>query len=192
MSEKDPRVMTDRRRSLEEEFFAKQNAKLKEQLREKLDRERGRAELQAAYPQVAPAMIEHLIDHGFDAEAAAALWLVPLVLVAWADGSLADAEREAILRAAAEHGIPKGSKGYDRLAEWIVSDPSDHLEELWLGFVRAACAGLSANEVEQMRDGVLRLASEVAGAAGGFLGLGTKISQSEQAVLDRVAAAFSR
>lgn len=192
MTDHDPRVMKDRRKSLEEEFFARQNAKLKEQLKEKLDRERIRGELQAAYPNMAPEILERLVDHGFDVEAAAGLWLVPLVLVAWADGSLNDREREAILRAADQHGIPSGSKAYQRLEQWIGSNPSDHLEELWHGFVAAACRDLPAADVARMRDGVLRLATDVAQAAGGFLGLGSKISAEEQAVLEKVHAAFAR
>ncbi len=191
MSDKDNRVMTDRRKSLEEEFFARQNAKLKEQLKEKLDREKVRSELREAYPNMSPEVLDRLIDHGFDAEAAAALWLVPLALVAWADGSLSDREREAILRAADQHGIPSGSKAYVRLEEWIAARPSDHLESLWRGYVAAACRDLPAADLARMRDGVIGLATEVAKAAGGFLGLGSRISPEEQTVLDRVGAVFT-
>jgi hypothetical protein len=49
---------------------------------------------------------------------------------------------------------------------------------------------MTPSERQPLRDAVLRQAREVAEAAGGFLGLGSKVSASEQAVLDDLARAF--
>ena len=182
--------MADRdSRSLEEEFFARQNAKLKEKLKVQLEREQARKDLTAAYPNLSPALTERFLDHGMDVEAVAALGLVPLVMVAWADGGVSEEEKAAILTAAGQRGLG-GTKSHVLLVEWLRQRPSPQVVEHWRHYVAAASRDLSPPEREQLRTGVLRLAEDVAKAAGGFLGLGSKISKQEQAVLDEISRAF--
>jgi hypothetical protein len=76
------------------------------------------------------------------------------------------------------------------LVEWLRQRPSAQVVEHWRQYVGAASRDLSPPEREQLRTGVLRLAEDVAKAAGGFLGLGSKISKQEQAVLDEISQAF--
>ncbi len=106
--ERDERVLSDRRKALEEEFFRKQNEKLKEEIRAKQDRERVRKELADAFPHAAPETRDRFVDEGLDAEAVSALALVPCVMVAWADGQVGEKERNAVLTAAREHGLEPG------------------------------------------------------------------------------------
>ena len=180
---------TERGTSLEEEFFARQNAKLKEKLKEKLERDQAREALTAAYPNLGPALTERFLDHGMDVEAVAALGLVPLVMVAWADGEVSEKERAAVLTAVGERGLA-GTKSHAMLGEWLRERPSPQVVEHWRHYVAAASRDLSPPEREQLRSGVLRLAEDVAKATGGFLGLGSKISKQEQAVLDEISRAF--
>lgn len=180
---------TERGKSPEEEFFARQNAKLKEKLKVQLGREQARKDLTAAYPNLSPALTERFLDHGMDVEAVAALGLVPLVMVAWADGEVSEQERAAILTAAGQRGLG-GTKSHVMLVEWLRQRPSPQVVEHWRHYVAAASRDLSPPEREQLRTGVLRLAEDVAKAAGGFLGLGSKISKQEQAVLDEISRAF--
>jgi hypothetical protein len=50
---------------------------------------------------------------------------------------------------------------------------------------------LEPHERKRVRDALLQRARAVAEASGGFLGLGPRISASEQRVLDRIAEAFA-
>ena len=77
------------------------------------------------------------------------------------------------------------------VSDWLGRRPSAQAIEHWQHFVATAFRDLSPEEREQLRSGVLRLAEDVARATGGFLGLGSKISTEEQAVLDRIARAFA-
>jgi hypothetical protein len=180
-----------RGKSQEEEFFARQDAKLKEKLKVQLERERARKELTAAYPNLSAELAERFLDHGMDVEAVAALGLVPLVMVAWADADVSEKERAAILSAAGQRGLGPGTKSHALLSEWLGRRPSQSVIENWRHFVQHASVDLSPAQREEIRSGVLRLAEDVARAAGGFLGLGSKISQEEQTVLDEIARAFA-
>src|SRR4029450_10355631 len=92
-------LLADRRKALEEEFFRKEN----ERQRAALQARKKRDESKAALRETGigdDALIDRLLDLGVAAEAVVALELAPLVAVAWADGTLDDRERAAVLRAA--------------------------------------------------------------------------------------------
>lgn len=188
--DQDDRVLADRRKALEEDFFRKQNEKLKAKLKAEREREQARAELRQAFPNAPDDALDRLIDHGLDVDAAAALAIVPCVMVAWAEGDVSDREREAVLAAAGEHGLSPGGRAYEFLSRWLADAPSPALMELWSHYVAALCKGLTAEERARLRDRVVGGARDVARATGGFLGLGSKISDAEAAVLAKVEAAF--
>jgi uncharacterized tellurite resistance protein B-like protein len=183
--------MKERGKSLEAEFFARQDAKLKQKLKVRLEREQARKDLATAYPNLSAELVERFLDDGMDVEAVAALGLIPLVMVAWADGAVSEKERAAILSAAEQRGLGAGTRSHALLSDWLGQRPSAQAIEHWQHFVTTAFRDLSPEEREQLRNGVLRLAEDVARATGGFLGLGSKISTEEQAVLDRIAQAFA-
>ncbi len=56
--------------------------------------------------------------------------------------------------------------------------------------VSALSASMDPSERNALRDSVMGKARMVAEAAGGFLGLGNKVSAEEQAVLDELAGVF--
>ena len=72
-----------------------------------------------------------------DSETLAALTLIPLVEVAWADGSIAQQERDAILEAAASVGITPESESYFLLGNWLKKAPPAGLLEAWESYVAA-------------------------------------------------------
>src|ERR687891_288917 len=76
----------DRRKALEEEFFAKQNQQLLRQLRETTAVRTQKEALAAALGITDDDVLEHLMALGLSSETLAALSLVPLVEVAWAEG----------------------------------------------------------------------------------------------------------
>lgn len=178
-------------RSLEEAFFARQNAKLLERLRETGERDERRAALRAAIPNADVALIDHLEDLGLGAETVLAITLVPLALVAWADGSIDAKERKAILDAAPERGIAPGSPAHELLVSWLETKPGAELVETWRRYVRGVWEQLNESERTALRSRMLGMARGVAEAAGGFLGMGNKVSAAEQAVLDDMTATLS-
>ena len=104
-------------------------------------------------------------------------------MVAWADGSIEPREREAILQAAAQKGVVPGSIAGQVLESWLKQPLDSQLVETLKRYIRTIWPSLSANEREDVRQMGLERARAVADAAGGFLGLGSRISAQERAVL---------
>ena len=166
-------------RALEEAFFTKENARLLVELREKKKREALREMVQVEDD----AFIERLIELGIGPETVLALTLVPLATVAWADGKLEDRERDAVIKAAEEEGISPGPAGYQLLETWLSHRPDKELFENWKRYVRGIWKAFDEEERRQMRRTTLDRAVAVAESAGGFLGLTSKVSASERAVI---------
>lgn len=187
---RDPEILRDRGRSLEEEFFRREDAKLLERLRQAQERESAREALARASGITNTAVLDELIALGIRAETITALSVVPLVEVAWADGKLDDAERRAILDKARELGFEAGSIGHDMLEAWLQRQPDPKLLTAWTQVVQSMCQSLSREEAATMKRQLLERARAVAGASGGFLGLGSKISRAEASMIERLEAAF--
>ncbi len=135
-------------------------------------------------------MLDHLVALGLDGETVAALGLVPLIEVAWADGRMDDAEHKAVLAAARERGVDDASPAGLLLDGWLSTPPPPRLLEVWTQYVQALGENLEVAERHTLRDEVIGRARAVAEAAGGFLGLGSKISQAERDMIARLEAAF--
>jgi hypothetical protein len=180
----------DRRKALEEEFFAKHNQQLLRQLRETTAAKAKHEALAAASGITDAAVLAQLAVVGLSSETVAALSLVPLVEVAWADGSLDDKERGALLAAAEHAGLSKDSASYQLLEEWSRQRPSPRLLAAWKAYVTALARMLDVQATQALKQDLLGRAREVAEAAGGFLGLGKRISSAEQAVLTELEQAF--
>ena len=178
-------------RALEEAFFGQENAKLLEKLRAKAEQKERREALRQVVHIEDEAFLDRLLDLGIRAETVLALRLVPLAFVAWADGRMDPAERAAILRAAEERAIAPDSPGHALLQSWLSHAPEPRLLEIWKGYVRSIWTAFSAEERDEMRRKMVDLSRGVAGAAGGFLGLTSKISREEQAVLDEIESTLT-
>lgn len=188
---KQEEFLGNRRQVLEEEFFNRENERLRQQLRVRLESEKNRKALAEASGITHPEVLDHLVRLGLDGETVVALGLVPLIDVAWADGKMAERERLAVLAAARERGIDDASPAGLLLASWLAAPPPSKLSEAWIGYVRALCQSLDPTERTELRDDLLGRARAVAEAAGGFLGLGSKVSTKEQQELERLEAAFA-
>src|SRR6188768_1543688 len=170
-------------RSLEDAFFAKENARLLEQLRAKDRQEERRSALRAVIQVQDEGLIDHLLVLGLGPETVLAITLIPLAMVAWADGTIEPREREAIIKAAAQKGVVPGSVAGQVLETWLKEPLDGNLVDTWKRYIRTIWPSLTANEREEVRRMGLARAREVAEAAGGFLGLGSKISAQERTVL---------
>jgi hypothetical protein len=183
-------ILNDRRRALENSFFALRDQQLLEQLKSDADAEAQLQELASASGIEDRQVLEELVAAGVTAETMAALSLVPLVQVAWADDTMDDREKEAIMAAAKEEGLGKQNPSYQLLEQWLSVSSSPALLDSWTEYVSTLIANLSDTAAENLKQTTLSRARRVAEAAGGFMGMGNKVSSEEQAILDRLEAAF--
>lgn len=177
-------------RILENEFFAKRDAQKLAALRKEIASRAERVGLKEVTGIEDDAVLQKLIEVDVTADTLAAFALVPLVLVAWADGELDAKERDAILSAAASHDIEEDGASYELLNTWLSAAPDPSLGEAWRGYAVAFREILPREVVVALEDWVMTRAKKVAAATGGFLGLGSKISGKEQRVLDELEAVF--
>jgi tellurite resistance protein len=149
-------------RTLEDAFFTKENARLLEQLKGKQKREALREMVKVEDE----TFLDRLIELGIGPETVLALTLVPLIAVAWADGTLDGRERDAIIKAAEEKGVSPETAGHQLLETWL---------GIWETF--------TDEERQRMRERTLDWALAVAEASGGFLGVISKVSPAERVVI---------
>jgi hypothetical protein len=137
------------------------------------------------------AVLDRLVELGLRANTIAALSLVPLIAVAWADGEIQDNERTAILQGAHGKGLEEGTDGYELLQTWLKARPKDELFEAWEAYIKALAGQLNEEQNRLLKNQIVGFAKMVANSAGGLLGFG-KVSSAEEKALQRIEAAFAR
>ena len=180
----------ERKEALEQQFFHNQDAALLAALKEKKEAAAHRAALAEASSITDDAILSRLVELDIHANTLAALTLVPLVAVAWADGRMEEKERDAVLAAAGEHGVAQGTASWDLLNGWLDSRPAPAVLEAWKEYMGAIVATLDHAARKTLQDQILTRAKEIADAAGGVFGFGDKVSPGEQRMLDELRAVF--
>jgi hypothetical protein len=181
----------DRARTLVDALFHAKDQQLLDEFRKRLEKKDRRAQLAAACGIHDEAVLDRLIELKIDPETLAAMTVVPLVQVAWADGKVQPEERQAIIKAAQEAGVKSRDGHYPLLEYWLDEKPGREMLEAWEHYIQALCKRLTPDEIAQLKRDVLTLARKVAQAAGGVLGLGNKISKAEREVLDELEKSFA-
>ena len=184
------RPLDDRGRPLIDALFQEQNQQLLQAFRERMERMDRRTQLTQVCGIHDEALLDHLLDLKLPPEAVAAIAVVPLVVVAWADRTVQAEERQAIIKAAEASGIRPEDGRYPILEHWLAERPGPELLEAWRQYVAALCRQLSRQEVEELKHDLLDNARNVAQSAGGILGFGSKISAKERAALEELEQAF--
>jgi len=177
---------------LEDAFFIQEDRKIIENLRilRKLEETKGAlAEISGIRND---AILEKLVKLEIRPETLASLCVVPLIEVAWADGSIDDQEKKAVLAATDKNGLEQGSFDYSLLEQWLTHKPQPRLLTAWTHYIQGLCEQLTAAEKETLKTEIMGHAKAVAEASGGLLGLGigNKVSKTEQAMLDNLEKAF--
>ena len=144
------------------------------------------------YPRTTAQLevLDRLLKLGIQAQTFAALCIVPLIEVAWADGALDAKERRAVLEHAGAAGITSGSPAYGLLEAWLEHRPSQQLLDAWRDLVRAIREQIGAEEAGRLKAEIVERARVVARASGGVLGLGSKVSRAEAAMLASLERPF--
>lgn len=170
----------------EEKYFAEQDRRLRLGIKADIQRSQAQLEQALAVARVVgsedPDIGDALSDLGFSAETARVLFYVPLLQVAWADGKMGFDESSLILDSARAQGLSATSAAYAKLDELTRSRPADSFFDAAIRVCRELVgkgAGFDAANT-------LDLMKKVAGAQGGFLGFGNKVSEEEQAAIDKL------
>lgn len=179
--------MSENELTPEEEYFMKRDAEIRQRMREEMEAKAGQAKIADSLGiDGNDALVARLQRLGIDPDAARSLHLMPLVEVAWADGTVSQGERATIVRAAAAHGVEPGSAAGHFLATLLEKKPSTEL----MANIRGILKDLLAAQGVQPQN-VIEACHQVAEASGGFLGLGNKVSDDEQKVIDQIAKRLS-
>jgi hypothetical protein len=177
-------------RSLEDAFFLQSDRLLIErraQLQAMQETKEALAEVSGIKDE---AILEKLVRLNVSPETLAALAVVPLIEVVWADGRVDEKERQVVLAHAKKQGIHDGSIEHDLLDRWLRQRPGNELLEAWRHYVEGLCARMEPSERARLRSELLRDVRVAAEASGGFFGLGG-ISAKEKAMLANLEASFS-
>jgi hypothetical protein len=115
--------------------------------------------------------------------------MIPIVEVAWVDGSLSTHERDAVLNAAVAQGITADSASYELLKLWLKNRPDPRIIVAWKEYVTEVARLMPRDAVSEFKHAMIDRATRVAESAGGFLGMAT-ISESERAKIDELERAY--
>jgi hypothetical protein len=180
----------DRGKAMEESFFAMENEALRQRLRESEETKTKKQALSAASGVTDDGLLDRLVALNLQGEMLAALSLVPLVVVAWADGRIDNGERTAVLSAAEEAGLSKHEVSYQVLEQWLADPPPPEMLIKWKAYIEALSVALNEEARQALRITLLGRARGIAEAAGGFLGIGSRVSKAEKAVLGELERSF--
>jgi hypothetical protein len=188
---KDKDIFKERGRSLEEEYFRKEEAKLLEKLRERGKLEEIAQALAEKLQVDDPELLRRIMVLGVTLDTGAAFLLAPLVQVAWAEGKVTERERETVLRIASDRGMEKTSPAYAQLLEWLRVRPADELFDTAVKAIKAGLSVLTPEERAERVHLIVEACRQVAEASGGLsrlLGLSTGVSSEEESLLDTIAS----
>src|SRR5688572_2928475 len=159
-----------------------QRRKLREKLADSAADVQKRREIAANTGTDDLSIAERIDALGFSGDSARVFDLMPLVHVAWADGAIQKSERAAIMRVLEQRGVTKGSEAYNTMESLLEERPAEAFMSESLAVLRDLVGGEASRS-----QSIVDLCIGVASAAGGFLGIGGKVSDDERAVIDEVA-----
>lgn len=184
-----PGFQTKYSRMLEDQFFYKQDQVLMEEFRRMTEMKETRESLAKVSGISNDAILQKFVELDIRPEIAASLAMVPLIEVAWADGRVEEKEKEAVKKAV-EAASFANNVDQKLLTQWLEHRPPKTLLDAWTHYIQGLCEMLSAGEKANLREELVGHARQVAESAGGFLGLGSKISEAERKMLEYLESAF--
>src|SRR5688572_5523007 len=182
-------MFRERERAEEEAYFRQVDAKLIAKLRQRAQLSEIAHALAEKLQTDEPALLERIKKLGVTLDTGAAFILAPLVEVAWADGGVSYAERDAILHVAKERGVEVGSADHRQLLAWLAHRPPDEVFRAAREAIRVGLSVLPPDESEQRIAAMIKTCEHVAQAAGGLRELFDQagdISSEEAAVITAI------
>jgi hypothetical protein len=132
-------------------------------------------------------VLEALQDLGYTSETIPLLPIVPLVEVAWAEGGVADREREMIFKIAEARGVPPDGVAHEMLSHWLENRPSERFFDNSLRAIRVIFDLLPEEQRLAGRRDLIAYCSQIASAvSSGIFGPGG-VTDEERALIARIA-----
>ncbi len=180
-------ALAKRGHSLEEMFFKEREAKLIAERRKLEEMQKNKEALAQVSGIKNTKVLDKLLQLEVSPSTLTSLAILPLVEVAWADGTLDEKEKQAVLAGAAQGGITKDSANYAMLEAWLKERPSPKLLEAWIHYIAGLKETMDPQELNDLKGELLNRARKVAESTGGFF---AKISSEEKAILKKMEDAF--
>jgi tellurite resistance protein len=185
-------LFKDRERAAEANYFRQQDERLLDSLRKRAPLDEIARAIGEKLQVDNNELLERVRKLGLKPESAPALFLAPLVQVAWAEGKISRDEQDAVLRLALDRGVEMNSPPYQQILEWLAVRPSDDVFDTAVEILKYGFAVLPEDEREDRIKRVVEACHEVAAASGGglakLLGLGSSVSGVEASMLDSITA----
>jgi hypothetical protein len=179
MADKDS--LAERGRSLEDDYFRKQDLELIEKMRRTAAAEQARAELGQRVGLTDPELLRQLEALDFTTDTVVLLPLMPAVQLAWAEGGVSAAERELLAR---RRGVEAGSAADRTLAQWLTVRPSAEVFAHATRLIRAMLEAPGALDLTAAE--LVAHCEAIAAASGGLLGR-NRVSAEERRLLTALA-----
>jgi len=170
----------------EAEYFHRRDAELIDDMRKRAAFEERRRRMAEACQTGDPRILDTLERLGYDQTTIALLDLVPLVHVAWIDGSVSPAERSRIMVMAALQGLRENIPAYHQLTVWLDRRPSEEFFRGTLLAIRAILDTLSEDARKARKDLLIRCCREVAFASCGLFGWKSKVCLNKRALIRHI------
>lgn len=171
----------------EGEYFHRQDAELIEELRRRAALEERRQRIAEACQTGNSRILDALERLGYNQNTIELLYFVPLVHVAWIDGSVSKAERNRIVVMATLQGLRENAPAFQQLTEWLDHRPPDAFFEGTLHILRALLDELPEAQRGSRRDSLLRSMREVAFASCGILGWRHQMCITKRSLIRKTA-----
>jgi hypothetical protein len=175
--------------AMENEFFHRVDERLLADLKSQMKTEHELEILGEATGFTDKSLLKELLELGLSPETVLAISLVPLVLVAWADGKIDAHERPAIMKAAKDQGITDGSAAARMLKHWLKTKPDRKLANAWIHYIQTMVHEMSDDSSRALREDFVRRTNAMAHASGGILGFGS-VSGLEKKMIADLQQAF--
>jgi hypothetical protein len=179
-----------RGKTLEDLFFFKQDLALTEKKRLLQKMGRNLETLAGISGITNEVILQKLTQLNIQVEVLATLSIIPLVEVAWADGKIDNAEREAILSGAESYGVFKGHINRSLFEHWLQNQPPKEMIESWIFYMQGLCQLLDESERRALKLELLQRARRVVEAACGLKKKRSKVSRRKEEVLLKLERAF--
>ncbi len=184
MADKD--ILSERGRSLEDEYFRKKDRELIEKLRRAATSEAARVEMGKKTGLTDPELLRELEALGFTPETVVLLPLMPVIQMAWAEGDVTPDERRLVVKLARARGIQEGGAADLQLLDWLDERPGEEVFAHATRLIRALLA--SGGDSTLTADDLVKHCEAIAAASGGMLGIIGRVSTEERQLLTTLAA----
>jgi len=168
----------------EQEYFHRLDSQLIQEMRERAAREETHRRMAELSRIEDPRIIEALENLGYTHTTIILLELVPLIELAWSDGSISPAELNWILHFASAHGIMEGTPAWRQLESWLDHCPSAAFFEGTWHAIEAHATFLSAEERTAAREALIQACTEFATATCQRFGWHSRICAAKRKVLE--------